>query len=91
MHHVPVANDVVLSFQLHLYFGADEAATTPDRTITPDVGTAMTTGTFGIAVDATARNLLYVGMFFNGSTSIFVYRNASTASTTTTPLAPDRT
>src|SRR5882672_951568 len=62
----------------------------PDRTITPDLGTSTVATTFGIAVDTTVRNLLYVGMALNGATSIFVYNNASTVSTTTTPKAPDQ-
>jgi hypothetical protein len=61
-----------------------------DRTITPDFGGATVAATFGIAVDTTARNLLYVGMALNGATSIFVYNNASTVSTTTMPKAPDQ-
>jgi hypothetical protein len=62
----------------------------PDRTLTPDFGAATIASTFGIAVDTTVRDLLYVGMALNGATSIFVYNNASTVSTTATTKAPDQ-
>jgi len=68
-------------------------STTPSRTITPDF-TAFPpiVGTFSIAVDTTSRNLLYVGVYFNGQTNIVVFNNASTADTTGgTPLAPSQT
>lgn len=61
-----------------------------DRTITPDFGGATVVSTFGIAVDTTVRDLLYVGMALNGATSIFVYNNASAVSTTATAKAPDQ-
>lgn len=61
-----------------------------DRTITPDLAGATAVTTFGIAVDTTSRNLLYVGMGLAGATSIFVYNNASTVSTTATTKAPDQ-
>jgi len=69
------------------------SSTTPSRTITPDFGAGpAVVSTFGIAIDATSRNLLYVGVDFNGATSIVVFTNASTADTTGgAALAPSQT
>ena len=65
---------------------------TPSRTITPDFGASTVISTFGIAIDATSRDLLYVGENFNGATNISVFSNASTADTTGgAALAPSRT
>src|SRR6267378_4464131 len=61
----------------------------PARTLTPDFGSATIVTTFGIAVDNTANNLLYIGMALNGATSIFVYSNASGVNSPT-PVAPDQ-
>jgi hypothetical protein len=67
-------------------------STTPSRTITPDFGMSSVVSTFGIAIDATSRNMLYVGVNFNGATSIVVFNNAAAADTTGgAALAPDRT
>jgi hypothetical protein len=78
---------------VHVFNNAStrNGSATPDRTITPDLGTSTAVTTFGIAVDTTVRNLLYVGMALSGATSIFVYNNASAVNTTTTPpKAPDQ-
>jgi hypothetical protein len=67
-------------------------STTPSRTITPDFGASSVFSTFGIAIDTTSRNMLYVGVNFNGATRIVVFNNATTADTTGgAALAPDRT
>ena len=67
-------------------------STTPSRTITPDFVASSVISTFGIAIDATSRNMLYVGVNFNGATSIAVFNNAASADTTgAAPLAPSRT
>jgi len=69
-------------------------ATTPDRTVTPDLGTIQVIFPFGIAVDK-ARDLLYVGIVPSGSPAfMIVFNGASTANTNTAPnqsRVPDRT
>ena len=62
----------------------------PNRTVTPSVGPVTIAPIFGIAVDTTANDMLYVGMGINGVTSIVVYNNASTINPGA-PVAPDRT
>ena len=69
-------------------------ATTPDRTVTPNLGATQVIFPFGIAVDK-ARDLLYVGIVPSGSPAfMIVFNGASTANTNTAPnqsRAPDRT
>jgi len=69
-------------------------ATTPDRTVTPNLGTTQVLFPFGIAVDR-ARDLLYVGFVPSGSPAFMVvFNGASTANTNTAPnqsRMPDRT
>lgn len=67
------------------------SSTAPSRTITPDFGASTVVSTFGIAIDTTS-NLLYVGVDFNGATSIVVFGNANAADTTGgAALAPSQT
>jgi len=77
--------------QVHVFDNASTRTgqTTPDRTITPDLGGSAVATTFGLAIDV-GRDLLYVGMG-TPSPSIVVFNNASTANTTSTPIAPNRT
>jgi len=77
--------------EVHIFDNASgrTGPTTPERTITPDLGAVTFTLGFGVAIDAT-KNMLYVGVATNTFNGIVVFNNASTASTLTTPLAPDR-
>ena len=82
--------------EVHAFNNAStrNGATTPDRTVTPDLGTTQVVFPFGIAVDK-ARDLLYVGIVPSGSPAfMIVFNGASTANTNTAPnqsRAPDRT
>ena len=79
--------------EVHIYNGISTLSgfnLAPNRTITPDFGGAGTGSLFGIAIDV-AKDLLYVGLQIGSSMSIAVFNNASTASTTTTSLAPTKT
>ena len=58
----------------------------PSRTITPDIGTEIFS-TFGVAVDTTSRDLLYLGVAPSTS-SILVFNNASTISSAS--ATPDK-
>src|SRR5207247_2250872 len=62
--------------EVHVFNNAStrSGTTTPDRTVTPDLGTFMVVTTFGIAVDKT-RDLLYVGIAPNPANPIFVDRS----------------
>ena len=81
--------------EVHVFNNASTrtGTTTPDRTVTPNAGTAII-GTFGVAVDS-VKDKLYVGAFPNAATPfIMVFDGASTVNTNTAPnqsLAPDRT
>jgi hypothetical protein len=79
--------------EVHVYDGISQLnglSLAPTRIITPDFGGAGVNNVFGIAIDV-AKDLLYVGLQLNSTQSIAVFSNASTASTTTTPLAPTKT
>jgi len=82
--------------EVHVFNNASTrtGTTTPDRTVTPDLGTFMVVTTFGIAVDKT-RDLLYVGIAPNAANPfIIVFNGAAAANTNTMPnntRAPDRT
>jgi hypothetical protein len=89
-------NDVLYTVdpagEVHIFNNASSRTgqTTPERTITPNLGANTTIFTFGIAIDV-SKNMLYVGVQFPTS-GIIVFNNASTAATTpSTSLAPDRT
>jgi hypothetical protein len=77
---------------LYVFDGAStlNGAVSPTRTVLPDFGGVSVVGPFGIAVD-NSKNMLYVGIYLNGSTSIMVFNNAGTINYTGTALAPDRT
>jgi hypothetical protein len=76
---------------VHVFDGAStrNGPTTPDRTITPDLGGSAVATTFGLAID-NGRDLLYVGVA-TSPPGIVVFNNASTTNTTSTPIAPNRT
>jgi len=85
-----------LTGDVHAFNNAStrNGATTPDRTVTPDLGTTQVIFPFGIAVDK-ARDLLYIGIVPSGSPAfMIVFNGASTANTNTMPnqsRVPDRT
>jgi hypothetical protein len=82
--------------EVHVFNNANarNGTTTPDRTITPDLGTISVVTTFGVAIDK-VKDMLYVGVAPNAATPfIIVFNNASTLNTNTAPnnkQAPDRT
>ncbi len=82
--------------EVHVFNNAStrNGATTPDRTVTPNLGTTIVVTAFGIAVDKT-RNMLYVGIApQNALAFMIVFNGASTVNTNTMPnnsLVPDRT
>jgi len=85
-----------LTGDVHAFNSAStrNGATTPDRTVTPNLGTTQVLFPFGIAVDK-VRDLLYVGIVPSGSPAfMIVFNGASTANTNTAPnqsRVPDRT
>ena len=85
-----------LTGEVHAFSNAStrNGVTTPDRTVTPNLGTTQVVFPFGIAVDR-VRNLLYVGIVPSGSPAfMIVFNGASTANTNTAPnqsRVPDRT
>ncbi|HUL93120.1 MAG TPA: hypothetical protein VLV56_12285 [Burkholderiales bacterium] len=89
------AHDVLYSMDplgdLHVFSNAStqNGATTPDRTITPDLGTNTFLASVGVAIDV-PRDMLYVALVHDAGSSIIVFNNASTTSATT-PIAPNRT
>jgi hypothetical protein len=98
--YLDTANNILYTVdtagEVHVFSNASTrtGATTPDRTVTPNLGTFTVVTTFGIAVDKT-RDLLYVGIVPNAANPfIIVFDGASTANTNTMPnntRAPGRT
>lgn len=87
--------------EVHVFNNPLTATGTVNRIISPDLGTAVVSSSFGLALDA-ARDMLYVGLVFGTGANIIVFNNASTIGTTVlagfpppvttlTPVAPDRT
>lgn len=98
--YLDTANNILYTVdtagEVHVFNNASTrtGATTPDRTVTPNLGTFMVVTTFGVAVDKT-RDLLYVGIAPNAANPfIIVFNGAAAANTNTLPntsRAPDRT
>jgi hypothetical protein len=87
---------VDFSGEVHVFNNPIAAPSTVSRLINPDLGATTILSTFGLAIDSTTNDMLYVGAVFSGtgSSNIIVFNNASTigtAPTTITPKAPDRT
>jgi hypothetical protein len=80
------------SGEVHVFDNASalDGSVIPDRTIAPNVGSPVTSS-FGIAVDATEKNVLYVGVTASSS-RIIAFKNADTVNTAQgVTLTPDRT
>ena len=97
--YLDTANDRLYSVdpqgEVHVFNSAHNrnGATTPDRTVTPDLGgTTVVVVTFGIAVDKT-RDLLYVGIAPSGANPFIIAFDGAAAANTppNTTRAPDRT
>jgi hypothetical protein len=80
--------------EVHVFNNAStrSGTTTPDRTVTPNLGTTTVVTTFGVAVDK-IRNMLYVGIAPNAANPfIIVFNGASTVNTSpNNTLVPNRT
>jgi hypothetical protein len=99
--YLDTANNILYTVdpagEVHVFSSASTrtGATTPDRTVTPNLGTTtIVVSTFGIAVDK-IHDLLYVGIAPSGANPfIIVFNGASTANTNISPNSsrtPDRT